>query len=124
MRNFATKTGLIIIGILTGILVSLNFSAIADKRTDHALQSLPVEELRAFSQVFGRIKSDYVEPVEDKKLITEAINGMLVGLDPHSAFLDAEEYKELQIGTQGEFGGLGIQAVSYTHLTLPTKRIV
>lgn len=109
MRNFATKTGLILIGIITGILVSLNFSAIADKRTDNALQSLPVEELRAFSQVFGRIKSDYVEPVEDKKLITEAINGMLVGLDPHSAFLDAEDYKELQIGTQGEFGGLGIQ---------------
>lgn len=109
MRNFATKTGLILIGIVTGILISLNFSAIANKQTDHPLQSLPIEELRAFSQVFGRIKSDYVEPVEDKKLITEAINGMLVGLDPHSAFLDAEEYKELQIGTQGEFGGLGIQ---------------
>ncbi len=109
MRNFATKTGLILIGIITGILVSLNFSAVADKRTDNALQSLPIEELRAFSQVFGRIKSDYVEPVEDKKLITEAINGMLIGLDPHSAFLDAEDYKELQIGTQGEFGGLGIQ---------------
>lgn len=109
MRNFATKTGLTLIGIIAGILVSLNFSAIADKQTDHTLQSLPIEELRAFSQVFGRIKSDYVEPVEDKKLITEAINGMLVGLDPHSAFLDAEEYKELQIGTQGEFGGLGIQ---------------
>src|SRR5690606_1585570 len=73
------------------------------------VHTLPIEELRAFSQVFGRIKSDYVEPVEDKKLITEAINGMLVGLDPHSAFLDSEEYKELQIGTQGEFGGLGIQ---------------
>lgn len=111
MRDFATKTGLILIGIITGILVSLNFSAVADKRTDNTntLQSLPIEELRAFSQVFGRIKSDYVEAVEDKKLITEAINGMLVGLDPHSAFLDAEDYKELQIGTQGEFGGLGIQ---------------
>ncbi|MDT8363151.1 MAG: S41 family peptidase [Nitrosomonas sp.] len=109
MRNFATKTGLILIGIFAGVMISLNFSAIADKRADNALQALPVEELKAFSQVFGRIKSDYVEPVEDKKLITEAINGMLVGLDPHSAFLDAEDYKELQIGTQGEFGGLGIQ---------------
>ena len=68
-----------------------------------------MEELRAFTEVFGRIKSDYVEPVEDKKLITEAINGMLTGLDPHSAYLDADAFKELQIGTQGEFGGLGIE---------------
>jgi carboxyl-terminal processing protease len=65
--------------------------------------------LRAFSEVFGRIKSDYVEPVTDKKLITEAINGMLNGLDPHSAYLDAEAFKELQVGTHGEFGGLGIE---------------
>ena len=90
-------------------VISLNFSAVADKALQAELPPLPIEELRAFTQVFGRIKSDYVEPVEDKKLITEAINGMLVGLDPHSAYLDSEEYKELQIGTQGEFGGLGIQ---------------
>jgi len=109
MRNFMNKISLIFIGIIAGVMVSLNFSAIADKEVKEELQTLPIEELRTFSQVFGRIKSDYVEPVEDKKLITEAINGMLVGLDPHSAFLDKEEYKELQIGTQGEFGGLGIQ---------------
>ena len=78
----------------------------ADKE---AASPLPVEELRAFTEVFGKIKSDYVEPVEDKKLITEAINGMLSGLDPHSAYLDAEAFKELQVGTQGEFGGLGIE---------------
>ena len=59
--------------------------------------------------MFGRVKSDYVEPVEDKKLITEAINGMLTGLDPHSAYLDQEAFRELQVGTQGEFGGLGIE---------------
>jgi carboxyl-terminal processing protease len=59
--------------------------------------------------VFGRIKSDYVEPVEDRKLLKEAINGMLTGLDPHSAFLDQEAYRDLQVGTQGEFGGLGIE---------------
>ncbi|HRQ04484.1 MAG TPA: S41 family peptidase [Nitrosomonas halophila] len=109
MRNFMKKTSLIFVGVVAGIMVSLNFSAIADKQIRDELHTLPIEELRAFSQVFGRIKSDYVEPVEDKKLITEAINGMLVGLDPHSAYLDTEEYKELQIGTQGEFGGLGIQ---------------
>lgn len=109
MRNFMKKISLVFVGIIAGVMVSLNFSAIADKEIKEELQTLPIEELRTFSQVFGRIKSDYVEPVEDKKLITEAINGMLVGLDPHSAFLDSEEYKELQIGTQGEFGGLGIQ---------------
>ena len=59
--------------------------------------------------MFGRVKSDYVEPVADKKLITEAINGMLTGLDPHSAYLDQEAFRELQVGTQGEFGGLGIE---------------
>ncbi|MDH2916481.1 MAG: S41 family peptidase [Gallionella sp.] len=98
--------GLVGIGLIAGILVSLHFSAVAEK--DVPLP-LPVEELRAFSDVFGRIKSDYVEPVSDKKLITEAINGMLSGLDPHSAYLDAEGFKELQVGTQGEFGGLGIE---------------
>ena len=98
--------GLIGVGLVAGVLVSLNFSAVASKDTP---LPLPVEELRAFSEVFGRIKSDYVEPVSDKKLITEAINGMLSGLDPHSAYLDAEGFKELQTSTQGEFGGLGIE---------------
>jgi len=59
--------------------------------------------------VFGAIKTNYVETVEDKKLITEAINGMLTGLDPHSAYLDQEAFRELQVGTQGQFGGLGIE---------------
>ncbi|SDY20861.1 S41 family peptidase [Nitrosomonas sp. Nm33] len=109
MHNFMKKLSLILLGVAAGVMISLNFSAVADKALKTELPPLPIEELRAFTQVFGRIKSDYVEPVDDKKLITEAINGMLVGLDPHSAYLDSEEYKELQIGTQGEFGGLGIQ---------------
>ena len=93
-------------GLLAGAALTVNLSAIADKDAETAL---PVEELRAFTDVFARIKSDYVEPVEDKKLITEAINGMLTGLDPHSAYLDTEAFKDLQVGTQGEFGGLGIE---------------
>ncbi|MFN5448457.1 MAG: S41 family peptidase, partial [Burkholderiales bacterium] len=64
---------------------------------------------RQFADVYGAIKSNYVETVEDKKLITEAISGMLTGLDPHSAYLDADAFKELQVGTQGEFGGLGLE---------------
>ena len=106
MRSRIEKFGLIAVGLIAGVFLSLHFSASAEKDT---LAPLPVEELRAFSEVFGRIKSDYVEPVSDKKLITEAINGMLSGLDPHSAYLDAEGFKELQVGTQGEFGGLGIE---------------
>jgi carboxyl-terminal processing protease len=100
------KFGLVSLGAVIGVLLSLNFSAIADKQ---APAPLPVEELRTFSEIFGRIKSDYVEPVEDKKLIKEAITGMVSGLDPHSAYLDQDAFKELQVGTQGEFGGLGIE---------------
>jgi len=99
------QAGLVAAGAVLGVLVSLHFSAVAQKDPG----PLPVEDLRAFTEVFGRIKADYVEPVEDKKLISEAINGMLSGLDPHSAYLDADAFKELQVGTQGEFGGLGIE---------------
>jgi len=98
--------GLISIGAIAGVLISLGITAVAQRE---ARTPLPLEELRQFSDVFGAIKANYVEPVEDKKLITEAISGMLSGLDPHSAYLDAEAFKELQVGTQGEFGGLGIE---------------
>ncbi len=106
MGNKLQRIGLVVAGVVIGVALSLNFSAVAQR--DAALP-LPIEELRAFTEVFGRVKSDYVEPVDDKKLITEAINGMLTGLDPHSAYLDQEAFKELQVGTQGEFGGLGIE---------------
>ncbi|HET9700365.1 MAG TPA: S41 family peptidase [Burkholderiales bacterium] len=105
MRNRLQQLGLVLTGAVAGILISLNFSAVANRDA----MPLPIDELRAFTEVYGRIKSDYVEPVEDKKLITEAINGMLTGLDPHSQYLDADSFKELQVGTQGEFGGLGIE---------------
>ncbi len=106
MRSKFEKFGLITIGTILGIMLSLNYSAVAEK--DNKLQ-LPLDDLRSFAEVFGKIKSDYVEPVDDKKLISEAINGMLSGLDPHSAYLDADGFKDLQAGTQGEFGGLGIE---------------
>lgn len=101
------KLGLVGIGLVAGISISLHFAANAGK--ENVSTPLPVEELRAFTEVFGHIKSNYVEPVADKKLFTEAINGMLNGLDPHSAYLDADAFKDLQAGTQGEFGGLGIE---------------
>jgi len=84
----------------------MGFNAVAQRETK---LSLPIDELRQFADVYGAIKSNYVETVEDKKLITEAISGMLTGLDPHSAYLDADAFKELQVGTQGEFGGLGLE---------------
>jgi len=107
MHKKFQQVGLVAIGAALGVAASLHFSAVADRQVT-ALQ-LPVDDLRLFSEVFGRIKSDYVEPVEDRKLLKEAINGMLTGLDPHSAFLDQEAYRDLQVGTQGEFGGLGIE---------------
>ncbi len=107
MKSKLQKVALVVLGAVAGVLLSLNFSAIAQK--EGARSPLPVEELRSFAEVFGAIKTNYVEPVEDKKLISEAINGMLTGLDPHSAYLDNDAYRELQVGTQGEFGGLGIE---------------
>jgi len=98
--------GLVSAGAIAGILVSLGLTAVAQRETR---STLPLDELRQFTDVFGAIKANYVEPVEDKKLITEAISGMLSGLDPHSAYLDADAFRELQVGTQGEFGGLGIE---------------
>ena len=107
MRNKMKSVGLVVIGLLAGVMLSLNFSAEAQR--DPGRLSLPVEELRSFAEVFGAIKSGYVETVPDKKLITGAINGMLSDLDPHSTYLDPEAFKEMQVGTQGEFGGLGIE---------------
>ena len=107
MRGKLRQFSLIGFGIVIGVAVSLHYSAIADKESTPG--ALPVDDLRAFTEVFGKIKSDYVEPVEDKKLINEAINGMLSGLDPHSAYLDADAFKDLQVSTQGQFGGLGIE---------------
>jgi carboxyl-terminal processing protease len=102
-KNFS----LISIGVIFGILVSINLSVFADKKEE--AKKLPVEDLRIFAEVFGKIKADYVEEVADKKLLTEALNGMLAGLDPHSTFLDEDHFKDMQQGTAGEFGGLGIE---------------
>jgi carboxyl-terminal processing protease len=100
------NSGLIGLGVVAGIAVSLQFSAMAQKPVD---PPLPLEELRQLADVFGLIKSDYVEPVEDKKLLQEAISGMVASLDPHSAYLDKKAYAELREGSQGKFVGLGIE---------------
>jgi carboxyl-terminal processing protease len=104
----ATRYFLILaVGIFIGAGVTLE-SAVLAVRQD-APSPLPLAELHNFTEIFGKVKTDYVESVDDKKLIEDAIHGMLAGLDPHSAYLTPEAYKEIRIGTEGEFGGLGIE---------------
>ena len=105
MRSKLSKVGLVSLGLVGGILISLQLSAVAER----SAAPLPIDELRSFTEVYGRVKNDYVEAVDDKELIEEAINGMLSGLDPHSAYLNEEAFNEMKVGTQGEFGGLGIE---------------
>ena len=99
------------LGIMLGVFMGICGSVFAEKDEPVVTspETLPYEELRTFTEIFGRIKKDYVEPVSDKKLLEDAVKGMLSGLDPHSAYLDAEEYQELKEGTTGQFGGLGIE---------------
>jgi len=99
---------LIFIGLILGVSLTIGQSVFAERDGGDA-PSLPLDELRAFTEVFANIKNNYVEDASDKELLENAIRGMLSGLDPHSAYLDTEAYKELQVGTSGEFGGLGIE---------------
>ena len=94
--------------IVTLFFITSGFSlANSEKKQD--IDVLPLDEIRTFTEIFSKIKSDYVENIEDSTLLKNAIRGMLQGLDPHSAYLDKDSYKELQEGTSGEFGGLGIE---------------
>jgi carboxyl-terminal processing protease len=93
-------------GALLGASLTLGEGVLAGK---NETETLPLEDLRTFTEISAKIKNDYVEPIEDKALLENAIRGMLAGLDPHSAYLVPEDYKELQAGTSGEFGGLGIE---------------
>lgn len=99
--------GLISAGVIIGASLIFGQMVFADNQPNRP--DIPLDELRAFSEIFGRIKNNYVEPVEDKELLQNAIRGMLSGLDPHSTYLDLEDFKQLREGTSGEFGGLGIE---------------
>ncbi len=101
-RSFLTFS----LGAVLGILATVSGVTFADKAANG---DIPFDDLRTFTEVFGRIQKDYVEPVADKKMLENAIRGMLSGLDPHSTYLDKEQYKELRVGTTGQFGGLGIE---------------
>ncbi len=89
------------------LLISVRVVIGEDKVPEY--EALPLDELRTFTEIFAKIKSDYVDSVDDKKLLENAVQGMLEGLDPHSVYLDSESYEDLKEGTSGEFGGLGIE---------------
>lgn len=94
--------------LLTGALCTSTLSIAADTDATPGT-SIPLEEIRLFTEVFERIKNAYVEPVDDAKLLEDAVRGMLEGLDPHSVYLEPQAFSELQTHTSGEFGGLGIE---------------
>lgn len=97
--------GWVSVGVLAGALGTVQLQAMA-RGTPVAL---PLAELQQLATVFGMIKSDYVEPVDEKKLISDAISGMVTGLDPHSSYFDAKEWKAFREGTSGSFVGVGIE---------------
>lgn len=106
MKSLFRSMPVLAFGALLGASLTLGEGVLAGK---NETETLPLESLRTFTEIFAKIKNDYVEPIEDKDLLENAIRGMLAGLDPHSAYLVPEDYKELQAGTSGEFGGLGIE---------------
>jgi carboxyl-terminal processing protease len=107
MKHLTRYVFILALGVFVGVGLSLHGAVLAERKD--APEPLPVEQLRGLAEIYGKIKSDYVEEVDDNKLIEDAIHGMLSGLDPHSAYLTPEAFKEIRIGTEGQFGGLGIE---------------
>ncbi len=105
MNSRARNMLVLTIGVVLGVSLALGQGVFAKREA----AQLPLDELRAFTEVFGKIKEEYVEEISDEKLLEDAVKGMLSGLDPHSAYLDTEAFTELRVGTSGEFGGLGIE---------------
>lgn len=100
-------SSLVLAGAVLGATLTIGQGVLATKNAGS--NELPLDQMRTFTDVITRIKNDYVEEVSDDELFENAIRGMLSGLDPHSAYLNTEEFNELRIGTTGEFGGLGIE---------------
>jgi len=106
------KTSLLFLGALAGVLVTLMITqphALLAGSAARAAVSDTYRELNLFGDVFERVRADYVEKPDDSKLVESAINGMLAGLDPHSSYMDPKSFRDMQVQTRGEFGGLGIE---------------
>ena len=101
------KAGLVLSGAVAGVLLSLGLTAYADKKD--AVSALPIEDVQKFSQVLSMIKNNYVDEVSDKDLIANAISGMVKELDPHSAYFDEKEFKDLREGISGKYSGVGLE---------------
>jgi len=97
--------GWLAVGAVAGALGTMQLQATAR----NSVSQLPLEELQQLANVFGMIKTDYVEPVDEKKLIGDAISGMVSGLDPHSQYFDKKTFKEFREATTGRFVGIGIE---------------
>ncbi|MDY6980528.1 MAG: S41 family peptidase [Pseudomonadota bacterium] len=108
MNAFTRNTLILLLGLVLGVSLSITGGVIAERKPATVAEHLPLETVQALSEVFQRVKENYVEEVDDKTLLENAIRGMLTGLDPHSSYLDEKATTELRIGTSGEFGGLGI----------------
>lgn len=110
MKSMTRNTLILGLGLMLGVMLAIGQGVLAEKdNSQHSsAQTIPLEDIRSLSEVFGKIKQHYVEDVEDKVLLENAIRGLLSGLDPHSAYLDKDAFTELREGTSGEFGGLGI----------------
>jgi carboxyl-terminal processing protease len=109
MGNKLKNIGLIGIGMVAGVAASVQFSALAQKDAPGTGAPLPLDELRQLADVYALIKSDYVEPVQDKKLLSEAIAGMVSSLDPHSVYLDEKDFAEMRETVEGKFVGIGVE---------------
>ncbi len=108
MKTKARDLLILLTGLVLGISLAVERTVLAE-REEGVAAPLPLDELRAFSDVFSKIKKSYVEEVSDEDLLNKAIQGMVSSLDPHSAYLLPEAHSELQVSTKGEFGGLGIE---------------
>ena len=107
MNSFTRNLLILLVGLTLGVALTTGSGVLADRSKNDAPR-LPLADIRALSEVFGKIKENYVEDVKDKQLLEDAIRGMLTGLDPHSTYLDKDAFNDLRVGTRGEFGGLGI----------------
>jgi carboxyl-terminal processing protease len=106
------KTFLIFIGAAAGAALTVMTTQpriVFDGSSAKAAAADAYRQLSLFGDVFEQVRSDYVEKPDDSKLIESAVNGMLAGLDPHSSYMDAKSFREMQVETRGEFGGLGIE---------------